>query len=192
MYLTYPIPIQLLDKKLNDFLSEFEHFKQFDFNLTEDERMNVYSFYSLAFAKIARINDYFFALINLVNDCIKKGEVIALIPLKGYAKMELLYVGTPSIFIIIFPFEKEKYSISEFELLNISMELLFHILFISNVMEANSLAFAQHEEYVNLDDPFTELKYQTLRLDNFKLFWNQYSKDFNGFELPNNLLSMIN
>jgi hypothetical protein len=192
MYLTYPIPIQLLDKKLNDFLSEFEHFKQFDFNLTEDERMNVYSFYSLAFAKIARINDYFFALINLVNDCIKKGEVIALIPLKGYTKMELLYVGTPSIFIIIFPFEKEKYSISEFELLNITMELLFHILFISNVMEANSLAFAQHEEYVNLEDPFTELKYQTLRLNNFKLFWNQYSKDFNGFELPNNLLSMIN
>jgi hypothetical protein len=192
MYLTYPIPIQLLDKKLNDFLSEFEHFKEFDFYLTEDERMNVYSFYSLAFAKIARINDYFFALINLVNDCIKKGEVIALIPLKGYTKMELLYVGTPSIFIIIFPFEKEKYSISEFELLNISMELLFHILFISNVMEANSLAFAKNEEYVNLDDPFTELKYQTLRLDNFKLFWNQYSKDFNGFELPKNLFSMIN
>jgi hypothetical protein len=192
MYLTYPIPVQLLDQKINDFLDSYDNHSQFDFNLNEEERMNVYSFYSLAFAKIAKINTYFSSLIKLIDDCIKKGEVIALIPLKGYTKIELLYAGSPTIFIIIYPFVEEKYSITEKELLTITMELLYQIFFIQHVMEANSEAYSLGKAYVNLEDPFVELYFQKLRLTTFKDFWFSHWQEFNGFRLPPNLESLIN
>jgi hypothetical protein len=192
MYLTYPIPIQLLDQKINDFLDSYDNHTQFDFNLNEEERMNVYSFYSLAFAKIAKINTYFSSLIKLIDDCIKKGEVIALIPLKGYTKIELLYAGTPTIFIIIYPFVEERYSITEKELLTITMELLYQIFYIQHVMEANSEAYSLGKAYINLEDPFVELYFQKLRLTTFKDFWKSHWQEFNGFRLPPNLETLIN
>ncbi len=182
----------LLDQTINDFILNFGNQNQLDTNLSANERMNVYTLYSLAFAKISRINSYFFSLVKTVNDCIKKGEVIALIPVKGFTKIDLIYAGTPPIFVIIYPFIEERYSITEHELLTITMDLLYQILFIQHVMEANTIAHNNGSPYVNLQDDFTQLKFQKLRLNSFKDFWLTNFQDFGTFRLPNNLDSLIN
>ncbi len=191
MYFTYPLEVKELQRMVDNYVESNEEIDESNCQLTQVERVDYYHLHNQAFGMIAKINPTFSRIIELFSTLLQEEEVYMILPFKKVEDYTLLYGGSPTNFIMVFPFREDMNVITELIVWETAMNLLYEMFFIEIVMKYNSQLKKESMPFLNLDNQLVVLEIQKERLEMFRNFWYTESEYFGKRKLPSRLQKII-